>query len=128
MVDKKLNYTIALYVQTVMKEKELTYEQVSKNSNSTIHPGQVYSVANECHRQVSVDVLKALARGLRISEDEIFDVAQAVDRTNSDEQLMDTVLRKYNELSDVQKELVEPTLLMLDKHLDQLLNLKTDND
>ena len=90
MVDTKLNSTLAYYVRKVMEEKGLTYEQVAKNSNSTIHQGQVYSIANECQRQVSVESLKALSVGLDVNEDDLFDVARGVDG-----------LRRYKPHSDL---------------------------
>src|SRR6266446_1686121 len=70
--------TLAQYVSRVVKEKELTHHEVRKLASGKITDGYVRGIMTGKARNLSVDKLKALARGLGVSEDEIFRVARGL--------------------------------------------------
>ena len=70
--------TLAQYVARVIKEKELTHQEVRKLARDKITDGYVRGIMTGKATNVSVDKLKALARGLGVSEDEIFRVARGL--------------------------------------------------
>ncbi len=70
--------TLAQYVARVIKEKDLTHQEVRKLARGKITDGYVRGIMTGKARNPSVDKLKALARGLGVSEDEIFRVARGL--------------------------------------------------
>jgi len=70
--------TLAQYVCRVVKERGLKHQQVREMSGRKITDGYVRGIMTGKAKNPSVDKLKALARGLGVSEDEIFRVARGV--------------------------------------------------
>lgn len=99
----------------------MTQKGVEFKSRGLISSVYVNDIIQEKTVNPTVEKLKALARGLGVSEDEIFDVARQIDRTIRGDPLMEAVRTKHAELDDAQKESVKETLKMLDNHLDRLL-------
>lgn len=75
---KKDQETLAQYVTRVIKEKDLTHQEVRKLARGKITDGYVRGIMTGKARNPSVDKLKALALGLGVSEDEIFKVARGL--------------------------------------------------
>ena len=75
---KKDLETLAQFVTRIIKEKELTHQEVRKLASGKITDGYVRGLMTGKARNPSVDKLKALARGLGVSEDEIFRVARGL--------------------------------------------------
>jgi transcriptional regulator with XRE-family HTH domain len=74
--------TLARYVTRIIKEKELTHQEVRRLARGKITDGYVRGIMTGKATNVSVDKLKALACGLGVSEDEIFRVARGVPSEN----------------------------------------------
>lgn len=70
--------SLAQYVTRIIKEKELTHQEVRKLARGKITDGYVRGIMTGKARNLSVDKLKALALGLGVSEDEIFRVARGL--------------------------------------------------
>lgn len=68
--------TLAGYVARVLKEKRLSRRDVQVMSGWKITDAYVGSIINGRARNLSVEKLQALARGLGVDEDEIFTVAR----------------------------------------------------
>ncbi|MEK6303423.1 MAG: helix-turn-helix domain-containing protein [Acidobacteriota bacterium] len=70
--------TLAEYVTRIISEKNLKQHEVKEISGGEITDGYVRGIMTGKARNPSVDKLKALARGLGVSEDEIFKVARGL--------------------------------------------------
>jgi transcriptional regulator with XRE-family HTH domain len=70
--------TLAQYVTRIIKEKKFTHQEVRKLAGGKITDGYVRGIMTGKARNPSVDKLKALARGLGVSEDEVFSVARGL--------------------------------------------------
>ena len=70
--------TLGQYVARVVKERGLKHHEVREMSGGKITDGYVRGIMTGKAKNPSVDKLKALARGLGVSEDEIFRVARGV--------------------------------------------------
>lgn len=70
--------TLAEYVTRIIREKNLKHHEVKEISGGAITDGYVRGIMTGKARNPSVDKLKALARGLGVSEDEIFKVARGL--------------------------------------------------
>ena len=70
--------TLAEYVCRVFKKRGLKHHEVREMSGGKITDGYVRGIMTGKAKNPSVDKLKALARGLGVSEDEIFRVARGV--------------------------------------------------
>lgn len=68
--------TLADYVARVIKENNLTHREVELMSGGKITDGYVRGIMTGKAKNPSVAKLKALARGLGVSEEEIFKVAR----------------------------------------------------
>ena len=70
--------TLGQYVARVVKERGLKHHEVREMSGGKITDGYVRGIMTGKAKNPSVEKLKALARGLGVSEDEIFRVARGV--------------------------------------------------
>ncbi|HSB08168.1 MAG TPA: helix-turn-helix domain-containing protein [Blastocatellia bacterium] len=66
---------LSVYVETVMKEKRLSRRDVKLRSGGEITDSYVSGIISGTATNLSVQKLKALARGLRVSELELIRVA-----------------------------------------------------
>lgn len=66
------------YVRRVMSEKALNYREVARRSGGVISHTTVFDVVNQRTKDVKTETLTALAKGLGVSEDEIFAVARGM--------------------------------------------------
>lgn len=64
------------YVRRVRNEKGFSLSKVEKNSGGEIDASYVNRIENDLIRNVTPEKLSALAKGLEVSEDEIFAVAR----------------------------------------------------
>ncbi len=71
--------TLPDYIRRVMRDKDLTFSQVAALSNNAISQGHLNDLVKGNSSNPTVAVLKGLARGLGVSEDEIFAVARGKD-------------------------------------------------
>lgn len=70
--------TLAQYVTRILKEKGLTPQEVKELSGGKITDGYVRGITGGKAKNPSVLKLKALARGLDVDEDELFNVARGL--------------------------------------------------
>ena len=66
---------LSRYVDRIMKEKHLSRSDVKLRSGGEITDSYVSAIINGVATNLSVEKLKALARGLRVSERKLVDVA-----------------------------------------------------
>jgi transcriptional regulator with XRE-family HTH domain len=76
---RKINF--ANWIRWVRSGKQLSYKDVERNSGSRISSGYLHQIENEQvdPNAISVEKLKAIAKGLGESEDLIFRVARGLD-------------------------------------------------
>lgn len=95
---------LADYVRRVRAEKGFSTADVEKNSRFTITDGYISRIENRYVKNVSPEKLQALAKGLAVSEEEIFAVARGA-KTVGDMPLDEVrVLQLYRELPPDRKE------------------------
>lgn len=70
--------TLDNYVTRIMTEKGMTPEDVSKVAGNEITDGYIRSIAKKRAMNLSVEKAQALARGLDVSENELFRVARGL--------------------------------------------------
>lgn len=75
VVDTQERETLAEYVRRVRTEKDYSLSRVERNSNGAIDGSYVNRVENGLIKNVSPEKLKALAKGLNVSEEEITSIA-----------------------------------------------------
>jgi transcriptional regulator with XRE-family HTH domain len=76
VVDKQQHESLADFVSRVRNEKGFSLSKVEANAAGEIDSSYISRVENGHIKNVSPEKLKALARGLQVSEDEIFDRAR----------------------------------------------------
>jgi transcriptional regulator with XRE-family HTH domain len=102
------------YVRRVLREKGLSYADVEGRSHGAISDSYIGNIVTGTVGSVTVGKLKALARGLDVSEDEIFAVARGTspaDLRDFQKSRFAVLLEKYKKLpAEDQKE----TLILLE--------------
>jgi transcriptional regulator with XRE-family HTH domain len=91
---KSLQDSLAEYLREQMEGKGLSTYDVARRSGNLITHQTVWSLLNAQGKDVKVGTLKALAKGLGISEDEIFAVARGKS-VSGDLQLEESKLLEY---------------------------------
>lgn len=80
---------LSLFVDLVMKEKHLSRSDVKLRSGGEITGSYVSAIISGTATNLSVEKLKALARGLRVSEKQLIRVAFGHSETHDDSQVVD---------------------------------------
>jgi transcriptional regulator with XRE-family HTH domain len=115
---------LSAFVRRLIHEKDLTHAEVAARSRHLITDGYIRDIISEKTTNPSVAKLKALARGLGVNEDEVFDVARGVDpskRGHHSDWFLDNLLKKFSDLQTSDKNELMPTLKMLDREVDERL-------
>jgi transcriptional regulator with XRE-family HTH domain len=68
--------SLGVYVRRVLKEKGMSYSDVEGRSQGAISDSYIGNIVKGTVCSVTVGKLQALARGLDVSEDEIFAIAR----------------------------------------------------
>lgn len=76
---KKTKEDLADYVRRIRAEKKLSLNDVARQSGNLISRGYISQIENRYIVSVTANKLQALAKGLGVSEDEIFAVARGKD-------------------------------------------------
>lgn len=108
---------LADYVRRVRREKGLSTSDVQQRSGGGISDAYITRIENEQSLNISVSKLQALARGLGVSEDEIFAVARGTplkhQRTVKEAMLVDY----FNSLPvDRQDDLLKYAVMLVQHH------------
>jgi len=98
------------YVRRILKEKGLTYADVAERSQEAISDSYIGNIVAGSIGSLTVAKLKALARGLDVSEDEIFAAARGnspADLRHFQKSRFATLFDRYKKLSgEDQKEML----------------------
>jgi transcriptional regulator with XRE-family HTH domain len=113
------------YVRRVMKEKNLTFKQAEKRSRRSISTGTLNDIIQGRNTNPTVAILKGLARGLGVSEDEVFTVARGLridHQREFDESDIAALFYKYRQLSERNKKELRPILEVIDHEIERRLS------
>ena len=104
------------YVRRLISEKDLNYRQVARRSRGLISHGTVYDIINGRNVNPSLSSLRGLAKGLGVTEEELF--ASAIGKTlekDTIENRLTLIGLKFRELPDEQKNDAEALLRALER-------------
>lgn len=115
---------LAEFIKAEMDKQNLNSREVSARSGGLISHMTVWNIINESSKEVKARSITGLARGLKISEDKIYEVLR---RTKvSDKEFNDSdfaaLYFKYNKLSPKKKIEFKGILQIVDRELDRLSN------
>lgn len=120
----KASETLDKYVQRILREKNLSFADVERRAERQISDSYVCSITNGIYGSLTVSKLKALARGLDTSEDEIFAIARGIALTDEPEYLHSAFARlskKYRELSATDQRELSVLLETLSREIERRL-------
>jgi transcriptional regulator with XRE-family HTH domain len=95
--------TLADYVRAVRNEKRLSLSDVERLSSGHISDSYVWRIENGHITNVTPKMLRALARGLQVPEDEVFTVARGKS-TQEPSAVENQLLTFFRQLPDERKE------------------------
>ena len=104
------------YVRRLISEKRLNYREVARRSRGLISYGTVYDIINGRNMNPSLAALRGLAKGLGVSEEELFAAAmgKSLEKNTIDERLT-LIGLKFRELTDEQRIDAEALLRALER-------------
>lgn len=114
--------TLEQYVKRVLREKGLTLSDVERRAGGTISDSYVAGITNGNVRNLTLDKLKALARGLGVTEDKIIAVASGLASLAEDgfhQSDFASLFKKYKYLSEQDKKEVQVLLQVLDNEIER---------
>ncbi len=117
---------ISDFVRETIHEKSLSYRKVAERSGGLITHSTVSDVVNERVKNLSSQTIAGLARGLGVTEQEIFDIVRGKNLNNEsvvDEQFENLGL-KFSGLPPSKKEKAKPLIELMDRELERLANEK----
>jgi len=112
------------YVRRILKEKEMTFSDVERRSEKSISDSYVHGISSGNIRNLSLDKLSALARGLGVTETQLFFAGCGLSLTDLEEfdgSELAYLLYKYRELSVEDRTQLRSLLAILDREIDRLL-------
>ncbi len=121
--------SLKAYVCRMLKEKRLTLKEVERRSQQTISATYVSNILNNRTSNLTIEKIKALARGLGVSPQEIFAILQgncASERQGFKQSLLATLYHKYTALSSKSKGEMRVIMELVDREIDKrhLRNLR----
>ena len=114
---------LGTYVRRVLREKKLTLSDVERRAGSNISDSYVHGISTGRVKNLSLDKLKALARGLGVAESQLF-AACGVSLPDLEEFIgsdFACLFYKYRELSADERRRLSAFLAILDREIDRLL-------
>lgn len=116
--------TLADFVRRIRKEKGLSTPDVERQSGFTITDGYVSRIENNGVKNVSPEKLTALAKGLGVTESEVFSIARG--KTPNQNAVVDEKFEllslKFGELNGERKAKAEVLIDVLERELERLVN------
>ncbi len=104
------------YVRRLISEKDLNYRQVARRSRGLISHSTVYDVINGRNTNPSLAALRGLAKGLGVTEEEMFASAtgKTLEKDTIDARLA-LIGLKFRDLTDEQRIDAEALLRALER-------------
>jgi transcriptional regulator with XRE-family HTH domain len=124
VVNTQSGETLADYVRRVrVQVKDFSLSEVERNSNGDIDGSYVSRIENGLVKNVTPEKLKALARGLRVPEDEIFAVARGKTLGEAEVFVSEiyALFEGFEQLPDTDKIQLMPTIKMLSMEIQRRL-------
>lgn len=117
---------ISDFVRRIASEKSLSYRKIAEKSGGLITHSTVSDVINERVKNLSAQTITGLAKGLGVTELEIFDIVRGKTPNNEtvlDEQFENLSL-KFSGLPPSKKERAQALIELMDREIERLANEK----
>lgn len=113
---------LADFVRQKISDNELSYRDVAARSNGLISHGTVGDIISGKNLNPSPKTIKGLAKGLNVSEDELFNIVRGKKLSDDEyeESLFQSLYYKHNRLTPRKKAEFKRILEMVDRELDRL--------
>ncbi len=111
------------FVKRILKQKRLTLKDVQQRSGGSITQAYVSAIVRGVYTNLTVEKLKALARGLGVEEDKIFRVARGVSSEEAFSEKGNNLYQITYFLDLMQQVADNPQLLEI---IDELLRMPSD--
>ena len=120
---RKKKETLSDFVRRIRSEKNLSLMSVQRRSGGQIAGSYVSRIENGYILNVTPKKLRALAKGLGVSEDEVFAIARgsSTDTLDMDVELA-ALLHKYRSLPKEHREELRVLINVIDREIDRRLN------
>ena len=113
---------LSSYVRRILREKGLTLSDVERRAGGEISDSYVAGITSGSVRNLTLDKLKALARGLGVSEYRVIEIASGIPNPGDDDfQQSDfaSLFTKYKYLPEEDKRELRVLLTVLDNEIER---------
>jgi transcriptional regulator with XRE-family HTH domain len=110
------------YVRRILKEKGLTLSDVERRAGGEISDSYVAGITSGSVKNLTLEKLKALAKGLGVSEYRVIEIASGIPHFGDEdfqESDFASLFTKYKYLSDSDKKEVQVLLNALDNEIER---------
>ena len=118
---RKKKEALSDFVRRIRSEKNLSLMNVNRRSGGHIAGSYVSRIENGYILNVTPKKLRALAKGLGVSEDEVFAMARGSDALDIDADLA-ALLQKYEALPKEHRDELRILIKVIDREIDRRLN------
>lgn len=112
------------FVRSQLSQKNLSYRKVAEKSGGLITHSTVGDVINEKVNTISVDLIIGLAKGIGITEQELFDVARG--KSPGVSQIADerfgAIAKRYSLVSEANRQNLEPLISVLEQTINHFIH------
>lgn len=122
VMKKNRKEDLADYLRRVLEEKRLTLREVEERSGRRITHGYLSRILNRTVRNLTVDKLKALAKGLGVPEVEVFTAARGASPDLDPEvkkSRLGALFYKFDTLSEEDKRVVEALMETIEREIER---------
>jgi transcriptional regulator with XRE-family HTH domain len=114
--------TLSDFVRRVIKEKDLNYREVARRAG--VSHGKIGDVINKPEQDVGIGTLKAIAKGLGVPEDLLFEIAREMPAESGDQYKQSVfyeLYQKLDQLDEYTKDHVITSVTRLNRWADERL-------
>ena len=112
--------TLAQFVRRNLREKGLSYAEAQRRAGGAISKGYICDICNGLEVSLTVRKLQALARGLDVSEDELFAIARgaAISQNDLDTSRFALMYFRYQRLPEEDRQAADLLLDAVDREIE----------
>lgn len=113
-----LQSNLAAYINS----KPITLKEIARRSHGAVKYGTVHAIANQRHKNIGIETLIGIAKGLGVSIFEVIGAAVGVDDKNNliQDHYATSVLQQFSQLTTTEKNQLMPYLKVLEREISLL--------
>lgn len=106
------------FVRRIMNERDLSYRAVSRLSGGKVNPSTVNKIVNGRQKDIGVETMMALAKGLGIPERQLIAALRGEAVENSEFDEIEALFFRFKQLTPQKRQELSMLVQMFDREID----------